>query len=66
MKKMEGRLDPRGFSRIHRSILVNVDRIKELQKLFHGDYQVVLIDGTELRLSRTYRDRLRATWGKSL
>jgi two-component system LytT family response regulator len=66
MKNMESRLDRRRFSRIHRSLIVNVDRIKELQKLFHGDYQVVLADGTELRLSRTYRDRLKTTWGKGL
>ena len=66
MTNMEKALDPRRFSRIHRSVIVNVDRIKELQKLFHGDYQVVLDDGTELRLSRTYRDRLTSTWGKGL
>jgi two-component system LytT family response regulator len=58
MNHVEDRLDPSRFLRIHRSRLVNIDRIKELQPLFGGDYTVVLKDGTELTLSRTYRERL--------
>ena len=58
LSHLENRLDPRKFLRIHRSRLVNLDRIKELTPLFNGDHTVTLHDGTELTLSRTYRDRL--------
>ncbi len=57
MSGIEGKLDPERFVRIHRSTLVNVDRIKELHPLFSGDYSVMLHDGTELALSRNYRER---------
>ncbi len=55
---LEARLDPAKFMRIHRSTMVNIDRIKELQPWFHGDYIVILHDGSRLSLSRTYRDRV--------
>jgi two-component system LytT family response regulator len=55
---LEGRLDSAKFMRIHRSTVVNIDRMKELQPWFHGDYVVILQDGTRLNLSRTYRDRV--------
>lgn len=55
---MELQLDARRFTRIHRSTIVNVDRVKEVRPWFAGDYLVKLQDGTELRLSRRYRDRL--------
>jgi two-component system LytT family response regulator len=55
---MEEKLPPASFVRISRSAIVNVDRIKELQPLFHGEYAVVLRDGTRLTLTRTYRDGL--------
>jgi two-component system LytT family response regulator len=55
---MEDQLDARRFTRIHRSTIVNVDRVKEVRPWFAGDYMVKLHDGTELRLSRRYRDRL--------
>jgi two-component system LytT family response regulator len=58
LSHLEGRLDPSRFLRIHRSKLVNLDRIKELTPLFNGDYTVILHNGAELTLSRTYRDRL--------
>ena len=58
LSHLERRLDPKIFLRIHRSRLVNLDCIKELTPLFNGDYTVLLHDGTELTLSRTYRDRL--------
>ncbi len=58
MKGLEQRLDPAIFLRIHRSTIVNLDRIKELHPLFSGEYTVVLLDGTELTLSKGYRDRL--------
>jgi two-component system LytT family response regulator len=56
MNHLASRLDPQKFLRIHRSTLVNIERIKELQPMFSGDYTVILRDGTELTLSRTYRD----------
>jgi two-component system LytT family response regulator len=52
MKDMETKLDPRRFVRIHRSAIVNIERVKELQPYFHGDYMVIMNDGTRLRLSR--------------
>ena len=58
MSALEGRLPAEKFLRISRSTIVNVDRIKELQPLFHGEYVVILRNGTRLTLSRTYRDRL--------
>ena len=58
MNNIEAKLNPDKFLRIHRSSLVNIDRIKELQPLFNGDYIVILRDDTELNLSRNYHDRL--------
>ena len=52
------RLDPNAFVRIHRSAIVNTDRIKELQPRGHGDYTVTLKDGTQLIMSRAYRASL--------
>jgi two-component system LytT family response regulator len=64
MTGLEARLDPARFARIHRTAIVNIDQIKELQPLFHGEYQVVLRNGTELTLSRGYRDRLQEVIGR--
>jgi two-component system LytT family response regulator len=58
MNSLEQKLDPARFLRIHRSTIVRIDRIAELQPLFHGDYVVVLQGGTRLTLSRGYRERL--------
>jgi two-component system LytT family response regulator len=58
MTNLETRLDPERFLRIHRSIIVRKDRIKELEPLFQGDYSVVLHDGTRLTSSRGYRDKI--------
>jgi two-component system, LytTR family, response regulator len=66
MADMEGQLDPARFVRIHRSAIVNIDRIKELQPLFGGDYLVLLQDGTELTLSRSFRQRLKDALGRPL
>jgi two-component system LytT family response regulator len=64
MNRMESRLDSRRFARIHRSRIVNTERIKEMQPWFNGDYIVVLRDGTRLTLSRGYRDRVQRKLGK--
>jgi two-component system LytT family response regulator len=57
MTALEKRLDDR-FLRIHRSSIVNVERIRELEPLPSGEYTVTLLDGTKLTLSRGYRDRV--------
>ena len=55
---LEAQLDPEKFLRIHRSTIVNIDRIRELQPWFHNEYRVILRDGTELMLSRSCRKKL--------
>jgi len=60
-------LDPARFARIHRSTIVNLDRVKELQHILHGDYAVLLRDGTRLVMSRSYREhfeRLISRWSQ--
>jgi two-component system LytT family response regulator len=64
MNAIESRLDARRFLRISRSAMVNIERVRELQPMFHGDYAVILRNGTRLSLSRNYRDRLQQMMGK--
>jgi two-component system LytT family response regulator len=56
---IEARLDPRRFMRIHRSTIVQIDRIREMHPWFNGDYTVTMRDGTQLTMSQTYRDKLK-------
>jgi two-component system LytT family response regulator len=63
MKTLEDELDGARFVRIHRSTIVNLEKIKELQRFFHGEYVVVLHNGATLKLSRGYRNRLEAHLG---
>jgi two-component system LytT family response regulator len=63
LKDIATRLDPRRFVRIHRSAIVNLDRVQELQPHFHGNYLVVLKNGTSLPLSRARREELRTALG---
>ena len=58
MNSLQHTLDPRKFLRIHRSAIVNLDRVKGLQPWFRGDYRVVLSTGATLTLSRGYRKNL--------
>ncbi|HSL72597.1 MAG TPA: LytTR family transcriptional regulator DNA-binding domain-containing protein [Longimicrobiales bacterium] len=58
MNSLESKLDPSRFLRIHRSVIVRIDRIKELESLYQGDYVVVLQDGTRLTTGRKYRDAI--------
>jgi two-component system LytT family response regulator len=51
-------MNPAHFARIHRSFMVNLDRVARLKPWFSGDYLVTLESGRELRLSRTYRERV--------
>lgn len=55
---LESRLDPARFVRIHRSSIVNLDRVKELEPLFSGEYSLSLKDGSKLTVSRSYRENL--------
>jgi len=66
LAELEQQLDPTVFVRIHRSTIVRTSRIRELEPYFHGEYVVVLHDGTRLKLSRTYRARLEAALGQGL
>jgi len=59
-------LDPMRFIRVHRSSIVNIDSILELQPISHGEFQLVLKDGHRLRVSRTYRIELEKRLGQSL
>jgi len=63
ISELEKRLDPRRFFRVHRSTIVNLGSVKELQPLFHGEYVVIMRDGAELRLSRSRRERLQQLLG---
>jgi two-component system, LytTR family, response regulator len=60
---MEHRLAPHGFARIHRSTVINIERVAELRSLSNGEYAVALSDGSELKLSRSYRHVLKALAG---
>jgi two-component system LytT family response regulator len=63
---LAAKLDPDKFLRIHRSTIINLERVKELQPWFHGDYVVILKDGTQLTSSRNYREQLNKLLGKSV
>ena len=58
ISRLVEQLDPARFVRIHRSTVVNLDRIREVQPWFGGDYVAILQDGQQLRISRRYRDSL--------
>jgi len=66
LSAVEARLDPRRFVRIHRSTIVNVDRVQEMQSSFNGEYVVLLRGGTRLTLSRGYRDAIHTRLGRPL
>jgi two-component system, LytTR family, response regulator len=56
MNELAERLDPERFFRVHRSAIINLERVREIHPLFHGDRELVLADGTRVRLSRTRRE----------
>lgn len=66
MARLEARLDPKRFVRIHRSTIVNIDRLRKLSPSFAGEYAVVLHDGTKLKLSRGYHERIATLLKQSL
>lgn len=63
MRHLQGLLDPARFLRIHRGVIVNVDRVREVHPLFNGNAEVVLHDGTRLALSRRFRAGAREALG---
>ncbi|NNF59431.1 MAG: response regulator transcription factor [Rhodothermaceae bacterium] len=63
LRHVEERLDPTRFLRIHRSTVINVDRVKKIVPHFNGGAVVLLQDGTQLKMSRSYRDRVSAVLG---
>jgi two-component system LytT family response regulator len=65
MAELEQELDPARFLRISRSVIVNLDRIQEIQPWFQGDYVLILSDGTRLTSTRGYRDNMRRLLGRS-
>lgn len=66
MNELESDLDPAQFCRIHRSTIVNLDRVRELRFDSDGEYELVLLDATKLRLSRRYRKEVQARLGNSV
>jgi two-component system, LytTR family, response regulator len=66
MARLESRLDPKRFIRIHRSTIVNLERLRKLSPSFGGEYAVVLQDGTKLKLSRGYHERIAALLKQAL
>src|SRR5215472_8008199 len=64
MNDMEKKLDPARFMRIHRSTIVNLERVKEVQPWFKGHHLVVMTNGQQLKLSRYQKDKLRTLLGK--
>ena len=63
LSDMEQQLDPSRFARIHRTVIVNVASVAEIQPWFSGDAVVILRDGNKLRLSRHYRGAIESTFG---
>jgi two-component system LytT family response regulator len=66
LNELAGHLDPMRFIRVHRSAIVNIDGIVELQPISHGEFELVLKDGHRSRVSRTYRIQLEKRLGQSL
>jgi two-component system, LytTR family, response regulator len=66
LSALETQLDPVKFSRVHRSAVVNIERIKELRPTFGGEHVIVMEDGTKLTLSRKYKNKLYNLLGKPL
>lgn len=59
LKSIERQLDPAIFIRVHRSAIINIDRMETIEPYFHGDYTITMKDGTKLNTSRSYSERLR-------
>jgi two-component system LytT family response regulator len=66
MNDLESDLDPAQFCRVHRSTIVNLERVRQLRFDSDAEYELVLADGTKLRLSRRYRKDLQVRLGQSV
>ena len=66
ISSLEEQLDPKQFRRIHRSAIVKIDRIKEMQPWFHGEYRVIMENGKQLTLSRNYRSNFQGAVGNTI
>jgi len=66
LNELAGRLDPMRFIRVHRSAVVNMESIQQLEPISHGEFEVVLKNGSRSRVSRTYRAQLEKRLGQSL
>lgn len=66
LSSLEKRLDPHRFARVHRSAIVNLDRVREVRRLFKGSYRLILEDGTQLKVSRHRRADLETKLARSL
>jgi two-component system LytT family response regulator len=66
LSELARRLDPVRFVRVHRSAIVNIESIVQLEPVSHGEFEVVLKDGSRSRISRTYRRQLEKRLGQSL
>ena len=64
--KLAADLDPQHFVRVHRSAIVRIDRVRELQAAFHGDFVISLHDGTRVAMSRSYRAAVEAVLRRPL
>jgi two-component system LytT family response regulator len=65
MAELEASLDARRFVRVHRGAIVNIERVREVRSLLHGDSELVLANGTQVRLSRTRRTEFEKRFGKA-
>lgn len=63
LRQLQGTLDPARFLRVHRAVIVNVDRVREVHPLFNGNAELVLHDGTRIGLSRRFREHARRALG---
>jgi two-component system, LytTR family, response regulator len=66
ISSLEEQLDPRQFRRVHRSAIVKIDRIKEMQPWFHGEYRIIMENGKQLTLSRNYRSNFQRALGNAI
>ena len=66
LSELSTQLDPRTHVRVHRSLIVNIDSIAQLEPLSHGEFDIVMKDGARRRVSRTYRALLEQRLGQSL
>ena len=66
LNELAERLDPRRFVRVHRSAIVNIESILQLEPISHGEFDAVLRNGSRTRVSRTYRAQLEKRLGQSL